>query len=194
MQSIKWVGAHPNNFAVGREGNKITGFIIHATQGSLQSAANWFNNPLARVSAHYGAAKSGAIEQYVKDQDTAYHAGNLQRNRDRLGVEFEDIKDGIEPSDNAYLAVAKLIYDKSLEHDFLINASTIEPHFKYRATECPADVNVPKLINLALELAKPKRFVRLYQDSKEVKRIGVSEDKKIVMQVTADGTLHIDVR
>ena len=44
------------------------------------------------------------------------------------------------------------------------------------------------------EKLEPVRFVRLYQDSKEVVSIPVPEGKKIIMQAGANGTLFVDVR
>ena len=60
---IKLVGAHPENFAEGRGGQKVRVIVIHATEGSLQGAAAWFNNPKSNVSAHIGVAKNGSLEQ-----------------------------------------------------------------------------------------------------------------------------------
>lgn len=164
---IKWVGAHPHNFQSGRGGRPIKRFIIHATQGSLQSAAHRFNNPKEQVSAHYGIAKNGGIEQYVSDSDTAYHAGNFEINQESIGIEFEDVKDGIEPTIQQYQAAAELLKAKAELYSIELGADTIEPHKKYRATECPGDVNLGRLINLVTD-----RQVRLF-NPKDNTQIGV---------------------
>ena len=155
MKQIKWVGAHPKNFTVGRGGTPIRRFIVHATQGSLQSAANRFNNPSSSVSAHYGIDKYGNIEQYVDDSDTAYHAGNWQINQDSIGIELEDMLDGVEPTDEQYEAIAWLIQAKSRLYSIVPSDSTIEPHKRYRATLCPGDTNVNKIIQMVQSKKEP---------------------------------------
>ncbi len=76
IQTIQWTGCSGKNFRAGRPaGFRPTAIVIHISDGCLSSADAWFNNPEAQVSAHYIVAKSGAIHQYVKEEDTAYHAG-----------------------------------------------------------------------------------------------------------------------
>ena len=152
MKQIKWVGAHPNNYSEGRDGTPIRRFIVHATEGSMQSTANWFANPKAKVSAHYGIDKYGNIEQYVDDANVAFHAGNFQINKDSIGIELEDIMDGVEPTAEQYETIAWLIHTKGR----LYGVSTIEPHNKYRATLCPGDTNMNKIIEMVADLKEVK--------------------------------------
>ena len=145
-----WVGAHPNNFTIGRNGRTIKRLIVHSTQGTLQATANHFNNPKAKVSAHYGIGKKRELEQYVKLADTAHHAGNWKINLESVGIEFEDIYDGVEHNPVQYDLGAELI--AALCKRFKLgkpSSSNVEPHNKYRATLCPADLDVQKLISLA---------------------------------------------
>ena len=67
------------NFAHGRNGLKPQGIVIHLMDGTLLGTDAWFlnGNRGSVSSAHYGIGKTGEIHQYVKDEDRAYHAGNV---------------------------------------------------------------------------------------------------------------------
>ena len=60
----------------------------------------WFANPGAHVSAHYGVARTGAIHQYVKEEDTAYHAGITAADFARATAQVVKDRPGVNP--NAY--------------------------------------------------------------------------------------------
>jgi N-acetylmuramoyl-L-alanine amidase len=71
-----WIGAAAGNFQPGRpNGLQPQAIVIHIMDGSLGGTDSWFNDPRAKVSAHYGVGKAGAVHQYVKESDTAFHAG-----------------------------------------------------------------------------------------------------------------------
>jgi N-acetylmuramoyl-L-alanine amidase len=73
---IHWVGCHPENFRAGRAlGLRPDFVVVHIMDGSLAGTDSWFNNPAAKVSAHYGIGKRGDVHQYVEERDTAFHAG-----------------------------------------------------------------------------------------------------------------------
>ena len=74
-----WKGAHPRNFHAGREGRRPEAIVIHVMDGSLAGTGAWFNNPGARVSAHYGIGKDGQVHQYVRESDAAFHVGTVDR-------------------------------------------------------------------------------------------------------------------
>jgi len=69
---ITWKGAAAVNFAEGRGGTEPDVIVLHIMAGTIQGTEDWFHNPAAQVSAHYGIAKTGAIHQYVDEKDTAY--------------------------------------------------------------------------------------------------------------------------
>lgn len=76
--AIKWIGCAPNNFREGRPtGEEVTAVVIHIIDGSQIGAdATFLNNALDAVrSAHYSVGHDGGVHQYVKESDTAYHAG-----------------------------------------------------------------------------------------------------------------------
>jgi N-acetyl-anhydromuramyl-L-alanine amidase AmpD len=90
-----WMGPPASgNYEAGRRGNSIRFVIIHTTEGSAQSALDWFKNPASGASAHYIIKTDGIIWQVLGDQDTAYHAGNLTYNLQSIGIELEGWADG----------------------------------------------------------------------------------------------------
>jgi N-acetyl-anhydromuramyl-L-alanine amidase AmpD len=47
--------------------NKVRLFVIHIAQGANQSGVDsWFNDPAAKVSAHFSISRTGVVHQYVK--------------------------------------------------------------------------------------------------------------------------------
>lgn len=67
----------------------IHGLVLHIEQGSESGTNNWFHNPAAQASAHFGNPKSGPLQQWVDTEDEAWAemAGNSQW----LSVEHEGI-------------------------------------------------------------------------------------------------------
>lgn len=100
--SIRWVGSpHFNNR---RRPDDITAIIIHSTaNSSLVGVVDWFNNPSAKVSAHYTIGKNGDIVQHVQDMHRAWHAGrSVWKGRNScndftLGIELVNLNDGADP-------------------------------------------------------------------------------------------------
>jgi N-acetyl-anhydromuramyl-L-alanine amidase AmpD len=80
--SITWIGCATNNFRPGRPaGQEISAVVIHIIDGSQVGAdATFLNDALSLVrSAHYSVGHDGAVHQYVKETDTAYHAGVISK-------------------------------------------------------------------------------------------------------------------
>ncbi|HSX02794.1 MAG TPA: N-acetylmuramoyl-L-alanine amidase [Candidatus Saccharimonadia bacterium] len=69
------------------DGNKITGVVIHDTEGTLQSALAEFQNPLAYVSAHYVIDSDGTIYIVVSPHNIGWQAGNWYLNVHTVGIE-----------------------------------------------------------------------------------------------------------
>ncbi len=99
---IRWVGSP--NFNNRRRPDDITAIVIHATDNSsLQGVIDWFNNPNAKVSAHYSIGKDGQIVQHVQDIHRAWHAGrSVWKGRNScndytLGIELVNLNDGVDP-------------------------------------------------------------------------------------------------
>lgn len=153
--------AHPNNYTVGRGGKKIDKVIVHWIVGSLASADATFANPDRKASAHYGIENSN-VHQWVKETDTAWHAGNWNANQTSIGIEHSggELQSGglrRTPSETTHKTSAKLIADICRRHNIPINKDTIVPHNKFSATQCPGTLDINKLIDLALQAQTPEK-------------------------------------
>ena len=48
------------------------GLVLHIIEGSIESCNNWFHDPAASVSAHFGNPKTGPLYQWVDTSERAY--------------------------------------------------------------------------------------------------------------------------
>ncbi|MFQ3587345.1 MAG: N-acetylmuramoyl-L-alanine amidase [Fimbriimonadaceae bacterium] len=88
----RWVPASSSNFTVANRptSHPIRYVVLHTTQGSYAGAISWFQNPNARVSAHFVLRSSdGEATQMVRFKDIAWHAGNWTYNTQSIGIEHE---------------------------------------------------------------------------------------------------------
>lgn len=78
------------NFTKGRT-DTVRWIVMHSTRGGSNddytATINWFRNPAAQVSSHLLVACDGRVARFVKDEDTAWHAG--LHNPYTLGMELE---------------------------------------------------------------------------------------------------------
>ncbi len=162
---IKWIESP--NFSVARGGFKPEAIVVHIMEGTLAGTDAWFQNiPTAsNVSAHYGIGKNGDVHQYVREADSAWHAGRkssnapfrlvqqrprVNPNKYTIGIEHEG-REHDPWTDEMYAASAALIkdichrWDIPVSRDFIIGHNEI-----YTAKSCPgSEVNLDKLISLA---------------------------------------------
>ena len=75
-QNIQFISS-PNHYN-GRAGMRVVALVIHTMAGTLSSCDNWFQNPSAQVSSHYGIGLQGQMHQYVKLQDGSWANGILE--------------------------------------------------------------------------------------------------------------------
>ena len=157
--NIKWVGAHANNFGVGRNGLKVNKIVMHWIVGSLASADTTFNSPTRLASAHYGVGPN-EIHQYVKEENTAWHASNLTVNREAIGIEHEGgwlLSDGTrsKPTEETLRRSAELVADICKRYNLPLDRNTIRIHKEFKATQCPGTLDVDRIIALAKEINAP---------------------------------------
>lgn len=67
------------NYTEGRNGRKIIAIVNHITAGAAAGAISWLSNPAAKASAHFVVTKTGLIYQLVKEEDTAFGAGIVNK-------------------------------------------------------------------------------------------------------------------
>lgn len=73
------------NFSKGGNNPRIV--VLHIMQGSLAGTDNWFRDPSAQASAHFGVGRDGTIFQWVDTADEAWHAAG--GNPYTIGIEHE---------------------------------------------------------------------------------------------------------
>jgi hypothetical protein len=66
-------------------GNEPRLAIVHHMQGSLESADQWFHDPVSLVSSQFGVGLDGEVVQWVNCNDTAWHAASA--NPKSIGIE-----------------------------------------------------------------------------------------------------------
>lgn len=143
--NIKWIGAHSNNYEAGRKGQKITKVVLHWIVGKLSAADATFQDPTRVASAHYGIGPS-EIHQYVKEEDTAYHAGNLTVNRQSIGIEHQGGPD-IPITEDTYKQSIELVADICKRYGIPADREHILKHKEIKATQCPGTLDVDRIVN-----------------------------------------------
>ena len=89
-RKARWRPASPRNYTNAHRGAaKIDMIVIHVAQGGFSATINWFQNPIARASAHYVVGRKGAVAQCVHNADIAWHAGWWKTNKKSIGIEHE---------------------------------------------------------------------------------------------------------
>ena len=87
-RKARWRPASPRNYTNAHRGAaKIDMIVIHVAQGGFSATINWFQNPIARASAHYVVGRKGAVAQCVHNADIAWHAGWWKTNKKSIGIE-----------------------------------------------------------------------------------------------------------
>jgi N-acetyl-anhydromuramyl-L-alanine amidase AmpD len=127
----------------------ITGLVLHITDGSSESAINWFMNPQSGVSAHYVVTENGNVVQMVEEKDSAWHAGRVSgctwkgftgKNPNWHTIGVEAASRGQFPPIVQWLAWARLCKDICLRNNIALNDVGIANHREiYQFKTCPGD-------------------------------------------------------
>ncbi|MFF1925580.1 N-acetylmuramoyl-L-alanine amidase [Streptomyces sp. NPDC058221] len=94
--SAHWVPASTSNCTASTRPSEypVEYVVIHVTQETFSDAVAIFQNPAKRVSAHYVVRSAdGYIDQCVREEDIAWHAGNWDYNTRSIGIEHEGYVD-----------------------------------------------------------------------------------------------------
>jgi hypothetical protein len=163
------------NFTKGRPQNnaqaKILWGVFHTTADSPSSTVydirNWWENPLARSSAHYIIGSDGTELQAVEEYDTAWACANWPVNLQSISLEHQDHgkSDDAIRTDALYETSAQRVADihrryevpiKLVEAD--VNHIPLEPGWlkhkqvSTQGTNCPGGLDVERIIRRAIEI------------------------------------------
>ncbi len=206
--NLEWIGCSARNFRPGRPaGMRPEAIVIHVIVGSLASADSWFNDPVASVSAHYGVGRGGAVHQYVKEEDTAFHAGivvnptaslvlsrpKVNPNFYTIGIEHEGQPDDDWTSEQG-VASSALIANIAARWSIPIDSDHVIGHHTVRASKpCPGDLaKVAELIAQAKSapLAPGAGFATAVRTISNVRlRRGFPNTAAPVVKIIPAGTL-----
>lgn len=124
----QWVGSP--NYAKGRK-QPVSAVVIHITEGSEASVDSWFGSTKSEVSAHYMITKDGRLKQYVREEDTAWHAGRI----------FRPTWTGLRTAESgAYINPNS--YTIGVEHEATSAASVWTPEMYERSSILLAEIHV----------------------------------------------------
>lgn len=157
------------NYSSGRKNYTPVGIVIHIMEGTLDGTDSWFQNTNSKVSAHYGIGKNGDLHQYVKEEDTAWHAGRINNptwklikkaegeansyinpNYYTIGIEHEggeqtDWTEDMYKTSSALISIISKKWNIPLDRDHIIGHHEI-----YSLKDCPGNkVDFTKLIQMA---------------------------------------------
>jgi N-acetyl-anhydromuramyl-L-alanine amidase AmpD len=185
------------NFSYGRAGFNPEAIVIHIAEGTLQGGYAWFNNPTSQASSHYMVGKRGEIWQFVKDENTAWHAGGINKpswnllkpgvnpNLYTIGIENEGFT-GEPWTENMYRSCAELIFNLSVKYSIPVDRDHIIGHYQINSVSrinCPGNgVDLNKLINL----------VKNYSEDPEMIAELQAQIKKLAKQIDNLSKANID--
>lgn len=153
--NITWIGAHPNNYMVGRNGQTVQGLVLHWIVGTLESADKTFQNPDRIASATYGVG-GRAVHQYVREEDTAYGNGNWNSNLTTISIEHEG-GPNLPISEETYQTSIKLVAELCQKYSIPLDRQHIKGHKEVSntPTTCPGTLGIDRIIRDSAIIAQP---------------------------------------
>lgn len=135
------------NYTSGRRNRNIIAIVDHITAGSYPGCLSWLCNTAAKSSAHYLITKTGQVYQLVREADTAWHAGIVNKpswklhdgtnpNFRTIGIEHECLSGGqlTEPQYQATLQLHKELCEK---YNIPIDRNHIIGHYEINSVDRP---------------------------------------------------------
>ena len=154
------IPANPNNYLIGRNGNKIEMITIHHMAGILtaEECGKIFQDSNRKASSHYGIGIDGKIAQYVDEENTAYTNSDLNSNYKSVTIEASNSKasDDYPVSDEVLSLLIKLIADIAKRNNLgtLIKGKNLTWHKMYAVTNCPGEYLLSKIDYIVEEANK----------------------------------------
>ncbi len=123
----------------------------------LFSGHYWYNKSHTKenmtfVSYHYLVRPNGKVTHLVDDSACLWHAGNLEINRESIGIALAGKFTNKEPTEEALRSVAKIIKDHDINKNFVVGHKEVTKKEILGETECPGNTFLEiwkgKLINM----------------------------------------------
>lgn len=138
------------NYDKGRRGTPIDTIIYHWINGPLSIADAAFARPSRMASAHF-AVEDETVHQYVKIEDTAWHAGVYKVNMRSVGIEHS-AQPGRDASEATYETSARLVLDIAQHIGRRVGDFQHLPHRAVKNTACPGTIDIDRIVRRAMEL------------------------------------------
>lgn len=196
------------NFRQGRKGRTPIAIVNHQTAGQFPGCLNWMCNPLAQASAHYLVTRAGAIYQLVRGEDTAWHAGGVNRpswslydgsnpNNYTLGIEHEcypDVGGDGNLTESQYQATLWLHQQLVAKWGIPIDSDHIIGHYRIDSVNrpgCPGSAF--PWDRLLSDLKGVSKDMKASLDIPDVKVVlnGKAIDKTVLLNVDGKDTTYI---
>lgn len=167
--NMTWFSCHPNNFERGRKSAPINMIVLHWMNGTLEETDLLFANPEKFVSAQYGVGDTD-VHQYVREEDTAFHAGTVVDNAHSIGITIEGSRN-LPISDHSYQTLAYLLEEVCRRNSIPIDREHIKGHneIKINPTDgsCPGTLDVDRVVKDAKELSPATVVSKLRKQGQE---------------------------
>jgi len=138
------------DFTPGRGGKTLQYIVMHwGVVTNLQQIDNEVANPNRQMSYTYALDKD-VVHQYVKEEDTAWHAGVFDINQRSIGICIA-AGPNYPYADQDYETAAKLIANIFQRRGVL----EIKAHRDFKPTECPGNLDFGRLRARVNEILNP---------------------------------------
>lgn len=181
--NIIWKGS-PNHST---QRSTIDRIVIHwFGAGTLESANSRFQVAANQVSAHYGIS-NGTVYQWVREVDTAYHAGDWNMNLRSIGIEH-DAKPDQAATDETYRSSAQIVANVARKFNIPLDRTHVIGHKEVKATQCPGTMDLDRIIREAKAILTPPPSLplELAKYSLEWKQIAIRLGKDVNSPQFAD--------
>lgn len=145
--------ANGGNYSKGRSGAKVDKIVVHhAATTNFDGIGRTFQAAGRNASAHYGVGRNQNVDQYVDEENTAWHAGNWNANISSIGIENVNSSGApawdIDPA--TFETLVELCRDIRDRHGLgkLVVGKNLFGHKDFSATACPGQLYA-RLQNLA---------------------------------------------
>ena len=125
--SIRQKPAAASNYNRGRNA-VIDMVVMHVEEGTEAGTTATFADPARHASAHFGVAKDGSVDQFVREGDTAWHAGNALINRRSLGIELEGYSATLAAPAAQMASAVELVADLCMRYTIPVDRAHIIGH------------------------------------------------------------------
>lgn len=152
------VESNPNNYNIGRNGQKVCKITPHIMAGvlSAQRCGELFQNPSRLGSSNYGIGKDGEIACYVGEENRAWTSSSRENDFQAITIELSNSEIGGDwkISDVVWNSLVELCVDICRRYEFKLvydgtpNGS-LTRHNMFTATTCPGEYVQSRLQELA---------------------------------------------